>query len=204
VIRLYRFRFSTNVERVTLALAHKRLEIDSIWVDPGDRSPVEQVSGQRLVPVIDDDGRVVFDSTAILEYLEKRYPEPPLYPRDEAQRTQMDIYIDWFNRVWKEPPNTLEAALLAHEPDQQHIDALAAWMTRNLDFHERLLARRDYLFGDDFSAADCAAFPFLKYALAREPEDTELFHRILDDYQSTTGRPRLEAWIQRVDERPRV
>ena len=34
VIRLYRFRYSTNVERVTLALAHKELEVESIWVNP--------------------------------------------------------------------------------------------------------------------------------------------------------------------------
>jgi glutathione S-transferase len=61
-----------------------------------------------------------------------------------------------------------------------------------------------YLFGADFTAADCAAFPFLKYALAREPDDAELFHRILDDYQSVSERPRLAAWIERVDRRPRV
>src|SRR5439155_10494766 len=96
VIRLYRFRFSTNVERVTLALAYKGLDVESVWVDPDDRSPVEQVSGQPLVPVIADEERVVFDSTAILSYLEQHYPEPPLYPREEAQRAAMDVYIDWF------------------------------------------------------------------------------------------------------------
>ena len=61
----------------------------------------------------------------------------------------------------------------------------------------------DYLFGE-FSAADCAAFPFLKYALSRDPEDDELFHRILDEHQIVTRRPRLEAWIRRVDQRPRA
>jgi glutathione S-transferase len=204
VIHLYRFRFSTNVERVTLALAHKNLEVESIWVDPRDRSPVEQLSGQQLVPVIDDGERVVFDSTAILSYLEERYRQPPLYPHEEAQRAAVDIYIDWFNRVCKRPPNEIEAELLADKVDQRRVDELAAWMARNLDVHERLLAGRDYLFGDDFCAADCAAFPFLKYALARDSEDDELFHRILDEHQSVVGRPRLEAWIQRVDERPRV
>jgi glutathione S-transferase len=204
VIRLYRFRFSTNVERVTLALAHKGLEVESIWVDPNDRSPVEQVSRQRLVPVIADQGHVVFDSTAILAYLEQHYPEPPLYPSEEAQRAAMDVYIDWFNCVGKRPPNEIEAELLADKPDQQRIDELAAWMVRNLDIHEGLLAGRDYLFGDGISAADCAAFPFLKYALAREPQDDELFHRILDEHQSVAGRPRLETWVRRMDERPRV
>jgi glutathione S-transferase len=204
MIRLYRFRFSTNVERVTLALAHKGLEVESIWVDPEDRDPVERVSGQRLVPVIEDNGQVVFDSTAILRHLEERHPEPPLYPSHEAEQAALDIYIDWFNRVCKRPPNEIEAELLAEKPEERRIEELGAWMARNLDFHEELLAGRDYLFGDGFSAADCAAFPFLKYALIREPEDDELFHRILDEHQSVAGRPRLEAWIRRVDERPRV
>jgi glutathione S-transferase len=204
VITLYRFRFSTNVERVTLALAHKGLEVDSVWVDPADRSIVERVSGQHLVPVIEDEGHVVVDSTAILRHLEERYPEAPLHPADEARRAEMDVYIDWFNRVYKGPPNDMEAELLSERPDQERLNELAAAMAANLDVHEALLASREYLLGDDFSAADCAAFPFLKYALTRDPADDELFHRILDEHQTVAGRPRLEAWIRRVDERPRA
>jgi glutathione S-transferase len=204
VITLYRFRFSTNVERVSLALAHKGLEVRSVWVDPADRSIVERVSGQHLVPVIEDEGHVVFDSTAILRHLEERHPEAPLYPAEEARRAEMDVYIDWFNRVYKRPPNEMEAELVNERPDQERLNELAAAMAANLDFHETLLAGRKYLFGDDFSAADCSAFPFLKYALARDPADEELFHRILDDHQTVAGRPRLEAWIRLVDQRPRA
>jgi glutathione S-transferase len=203
-MRLYRLRYSTNVERVTLALAHKGLEVESIWIEPDDRSLVELVSGQRLVPVLEDDGRVVADSTAILEHLEQRHPEPPLYPRAEARRAELELYIDWFNRVVKRPPNEIEAELLQGEPNEERLTELAAAMGRNLDRHEALLAGRDYLFGDAFSAADCAAFPFLKYALTRDPDDDELFHRILSDHQSVEGRPGLEDWIRRVDSRPRA
>jgi len=203
-MRLYRFRFSTNVERVTLAVADKGLEVESIWVDPNDRSPVEQVSGQRLVPLLEDDGRVIPDSTAILAYLEERYPDPPLYPRDEARRAEIELYIDWFNRVVKRPPNEIEAELLSEHPDDERIATSAAAMRANLDRHEALLAGRDFLFGDSFSAADCAAFPFLKYALICDREDDELFHRILDDYQNVELRPRLAAWIKRVNDRPRA
>jgi glutathione S-transferase len=203
-MRLYRLRFSTNVERVTLALAYKRLAVESVWIEPDDRSLVERVSGQRLVPMLEDDGQVVADSTAILEYLEQRQPQPPLYPGDEARRAELELYIDWFNRVVKRPPNAIEAELVDGRADSAHIDQLAAEMQANLDRHEALLAGRGYLFGDAFSAADCAAFPFLKYALARDPDDDELFHRILSDYQSVDGRPRLAAWIRRVDARPRT
>ena len=55
-----------------------------------------------------------------------------------------------------------------------------------------------------YSAADCAAFPFLKYAAMRDPADDELFHRVLEDYQLLgDGHPNLAAWIKRVNAHPR-
>ena len=77
-MRVYRIPFSTNVERVALALAHKGLPAEWVDVDPGDRSPVERVSGQPLVPVLDDDGKIVVDSMEIVRHLEERWPDPPL------------------------------------------------------------------------------------------------------------------------------
>ena len=203
-MRLFRFPYSTNVERVALALAHKGLTVESVEIDPGDRTPVREVSGQDLVPVLVDGDRVVADSTRILEYLEERYPEPPLYPRDPALRAEAAVFIDWFNRVWKVPPNAIEAELRGAEPDRAGIDALARELAGSRDVFEGLLTGRDYLLGD-FSAADCAAFPFLKYAFFDDPADTELFHRVLVDHLRLDGSyPRLRAWIERMDERPRA
>src|SRR5207248_6883367 len=54
VLRVYRIPFSTNVERVALAAGHKGLELEWLDVEEADRSPVEQVSGQPLVPVLID------------------------------------------------------------------------------------------------------------------------------------------------------
>lgn len=205
MLRLYRARFSTNVERVALALAHKGLEAESVWIEYSDRSEVERVSGQGLVPVLDDSGTVVVDSMAIVAYLEERWPQPPLYPRDEARRAEMDGFIDWFNRVWKRAPNAIEAELGRPTLDRQRLAELSAAMAGHLDHFESLLAGRDHIFGADFSAADCAAFPFLKYALHRDSQDDELFHRILDDHQQLgDNHSRLEAWIRRVDGRPRA
>ena len=80
-MKLYRFPRSTNCERVALALAHKGIVPESVLVDPGDRSPVRQVSGQDLVPVLAfDDGEVVADSMEIVRRLDERHPDPPLYP----------------------------------------------------------------------------------------------------------------------------
>ena len=204
MVRLYRAPFSTNVERVALALAHKGVSVESVVISYDDRSEVERVSGQGLVPVIEDGGTVVYDSAAILEYLERAYPEPPLYPADPARRAEMRLFIDWFNRVWKAAPNSLEAELEEASPDAARIDPLGAEMSAHLDLFEQMLDGRDYLMGD-FSAADCVAFPFLKYALAREEDDDELFHRILEQHQRLgDDHPRLETWIRRVGKRPRA
>ena len=202
---LYRARFSTNVERVALALAHKGLEVESVEITYEDRSPVVEVSGQGLVPVLVDGDEVIPDSVRILRHLEAKWPDPPLFPRDGARRAELDVFLDWFNEVWKVPPNAMEAELERDEPDQRLVDDLSRRMRASLDRFEQLLDGRDHLLGDDFSAADCAAFPFLKYAKLRDPADDELFHRILEEHLPLDGRhPRLSAWIDRVNERPRV
>jgi glutathione S-transferase len=78
-------------------------------------------------------------------------------------------------------------------------------MTAYLDLFERLLAGGEYLLGSGPSAADFAAFPFLKYAAGRDPDDDELFHRILEVNQPLgDDHPRLAAWIERIDALPRA
>ena len=204
-LRLYRFPFSTNVERVALALAHKRIEVDSVWIDPADRSEVVRISGQELVPVLVDGDRVVADSTAILEHLEGRFPEPPLYPADPARRTELRLFVDWFNKVWKAPPNLIVDEEAKVEPNRERIAELEAQLVGSLPLFEDLLAGRDFLFGNELSAADVAAFPFLKYALLWEDGDPDRFHEILRDTQRLDDRfPRLEGWIRRVDLLPRA
>ena len=203
-IRLWRAPWSTNVERVALALAYKGLDVESVVISYADRSAVEAVSGQGLVPVIEDDGVVVADSARILAYLEERYPSPALFPADPALRAEMDVFVDWFNQVWKVAPNAIEAELALPAPNAERIAALARTMRDRLRLFEALLATRDHLLGDDFAAADCVAFPFLKYARGRDPADDELFHRVLEDHQAGAAGPRVLAWIERVDARRRA
>jgi glutathione S-transferase len=202
-IRLYRAPWSTNCERVALALALKGVEAQSVLIDYGDRRPVEAVSGQGLVPVIEDAGEVVADSVAIIRHLDRTRPDPPLFPADEARRAEVDVFIDWFEHVYKASPNAIEDELEL-EPRADVVEREAAAMAARLQVFERLLSGRDHLFGE-FGAADCVAFPFLKYALARHPDDTEPFHLILDERQPLgDSHPRLRGWIERVADRPRA
>jgi glutathione S-transferase len=205
-MRVLRIPFSTNVERVSLALAHKGVAVEWVEIDPADRSPVRELSGQDLVPVLQtDQNEVMVDSMRIVAWLESRRPDPPLWPADPARRAEVDIFVDWFNRVWKVPPNAIEAELRRPRPDQAKIDAWAEEMRGRLHWFEALLEGPDHLLSDAFGAADVAAFPFLKYGVLRDPDDDELFHRVLMEYLPIEGSfPRIEAWIQRVDGRPRA
>jgi glutathione S-transferase len=163
------------------------------------------VSGQPLVPVLVDGDEVVVDSPVIIALLDERYPQPPLYPADEARRAEVELFVDWFNRLWKRPPNLMADELSKPSPDTSRIAEWSAEMASSLDRFESLLAGRDYLFGD-FGVADCIAFPFLKYPVLGLPAaDDELFHRILVEHMRLGDRyPRLASWVHRVDAHPRA
>jgi glutathione S-transferase len=196
LIRCLRIPFSTNVERVALAAGHKGVPIEWIDIDPDDRSEVERLSGQSLVPVLIADEEVVSDSPRILDWLEQRFPEPPLLPSDPAQRAQVRIFVDWFNRIWKAFPNGINDGV-------GDAAAHAAEMLRAVSLFESLLQERDFLFGE-FGLADVIAFPFLKYAsLGLSPGDEDSFHTVLVEHQPLHAGSSLHAWVARVDAFPR-
>jgi glutathione S-transferase len=196
VIRCYRIPFSTNVERVALAAGHKGVPIEWIDVDPADRSPVEAVSGQSLVPVLVADGEVVSDSPRILDWLEQRFPERPLEPRDPARRAEVRFFVDWFNRVWKTFPNAINDGI-------GDAGAHTAEMRRSLVLFEALLGVRDFLFGD-FGLADITAYPFLRYASnGTSSGDDDSFHTVLAEQTPLAPGSPLIAWVARIDALPR-
>ena len=203
-MRLYSVPISTNVERVTLALAHKGLRVEHVEVPYDDRSEILRVSGQELVPVLVADGEVVSDSTVILEWLENRFPEPPLFPGEPARRAEAMVFVDWFNRVWKRAPNVIATELEGDTPDEEVVARHVVELRGSLDVFEALLDGREYLLGDELSVADCAAFPFLKFGLLWTDDDPYVFHAVLRDHLRPDAHPRVAAWIGRVDELPRA
>ena len=203
-VRLYRAEWSTNCERVGLALAHKGIEAQSVLIEYSNRGPVEAISGQGFVPVIEDAGEVIHDSVAIMRHLDRRTPDPPLFPTEASHRAGVDIFIEWFERVYKAAPNAIEAELETDSPDQALVERLGAEMQARLDVFEGLLAGADHLLGP-LGAGDFVAYPFLKYALHRDPADDELFHVILERHQPLgDSHPSLSAWIERIAQLPRA
>jgi glutathione S-transferase len=168
---------------------------------------VLEASGQPLVPVlIADHGEVVADSMRIVDWIEKRRPDPPLWPSHRAARAEVNVFIEWFNHVWKLPPNAMAAELAGPDPDQQRLHDLSDQLRGWLHLFEEMLDGRDWLMGEAFGAADICAFPFLKYGvLGLRSDDTDPFHRVLSEHLPISGAfPEIEAWVHRVDALPRA
>jgi glutathione S-transferase len=191
-LRVHRIPFSTNVERVALAAGHKGIAVEWVDHDDGDRSAIRALSGQDFVPVAELDGQVITDSPVILRELERRVPDPPLWPAEPARRAEADVFVDWFNRVWKVAPNRMQ------EGDAEELRG-------SLDRFEALLDGRDFLLGAGFGIADVIAFPFLKYAASIAPDDPDPFHHVLAEHLALgDAHERLRGWIGRCDALPRA
>jgi glutathione S-transferase len=171
-------------------------------VDPDDRANVVAVSGQDLVPVLVDGDEVITDSTRIMHWLDERYPERPVFPSDPQLAANVEIFIDWFNRVWKREPNLIADALDSGRTEGEDLDRWTGRLQRRLDLFEGMLTGREHLFGE-FGAADCAAWPFLRYAVGIDQDDPWTFHKVINERMALQDRHvNLRAWIGRIGERP--
>ena len=204
MVRLVRAPWSTNVERVALALAHKGVEVESVVIDYSDRTKAIELSGQGLVPVLDDDGTVVADSRRILRHLEATRPDPPLFPSDPCRRAGLEVFMEWFDEVWKGPPNAIADALDAGTADHDEIARHAARMDAWQDVFEDFLARprlparrvlRRRLPG--------LPVPEVRRASPSRPT-TRPSTTCSIEHLTVEGRPNLAAWIERMDARPQV
>jgi glutathione S-transferase len=113
-----------------------------------------------------------------------------------AARARADVFVEWFNGVWKGPPNAIAAARAAGQaPDALDVAALA----RRAVLLEGLLADGPYLLGADLTIGDVVAFPFLRLGLGVPPGDRDPFHHVLHEHLAgmRDGRlPRLRSWAE--------
>ena len=96
MLRLYDYWSSSAAYRVRIALALKGLAYDRIVVrrlDGVEDGAYWAVNPQGFVPTLEDGNLRLVQSTAILEYLEERYPEPPLLPPDAAERARVRAVV---------------------------------------------------------------------------------------------------------------
>ena len=167
-----------------LGLGYVHVPYDT--TDPALKSPAFlAINAAGTIPAIDDGGFTLGESLAIILYLAKKYGRPPLYPatlEGEAQVWRWALWAQQHLEPWVQGDHALKETIAA-------IGELAApFLERSCELLERTLAGRDWILGNDFTAADlCVAAVLSPSRAAKLP----------------LGRhPNLRAWHLRCYHRP--
>jgi len=154
--------------RVYLALEHKQAEFSTRLVsfDKNEHKTPEflGISPRHQVPVITDGGFALYESSAIVEYVEERFPDgPALFPRDVRGRALVRQWISEVTAYVEQPVETLVREIFYKpEPSQRNRAAIAdsrSALARELDRIEPRLSGA--FLTDALSAADFTLYPFL-------------------------------------------
>ena len=196
MIKLYDFKSSPNCQRVKVVLAEKNLPYEII---PVDLRQQEQKTPEFLklnpygkVPVLLDDGTALYESCIINEYLNEKYPSPPLMPADPGKRAKARILTDYGLAHLDEPYQKLRVELMKGQAEQKQetIEAAKNSLRKLLQHLENELGDQPYLAGN-FSLADAALIPrFIRLEGFGVLPDPAL--------------PGLGKYLQRMKERPSV
>lgn len=167
--------------RVRIVLAEKGVPYDPVVIDLADRPAwLYEKNPSGKVPVLDDDGWVLPESAVIDEYLEERYPEPPLLPADAGARAVARLLVfrhdDFSNPYY---------ALRRGEA------GAAAAFDRELAALDRVLAAMPFLTGAAFGLADVAYVPWVLRAQTLLGVSLEPF-------------PHVAAWLDTLCDRRSV
>jgi len=193
--------------RVLLALEYKRLPYTSHVLQ---FSKQEHKSPQMLamnfrgrVPVLKDGDYVTFESLAVLYYLDRKYPDPPLFGRSPEEAGVVMRVICEYQAYAEEHVLRITDAFF-NRPQSAKQDELASSMhvvaseARSI---EARLAKSDWVVGESLSAADIVIFPGLQALLRalHKPEAKDLSSRFLP---LDVNYPALSRWIARVEALP--
>lgn len=196
--------------RVLLGLAFKGLEyqINYLQVSKGELKSPEflAINPRATVPVLDADGLVLRDSIAILAWLDKQFPNRPLFGKNpEAAAAIWQITTescDYLRAAANEvlfPILVKGKALPAADTEARaEFDKAAEALHRECALLEQHLQGQPYFGGEGVSAADAVIYPEMKIierAISRKPEIMHAlgFGRFATDY------PHIEAWRREID-----
>jgi glutathione S-transferase len=181
VITLYDADRCPYCARVRITLAEKGIEYETVEIDLDDRPRwIYEKNPLGRVPILEEDTFLLAESAVIDEYLDERYPDPPLWPADPADRALGRMLVFRFDELSK----PYYALRRGEDGAREQLDAALATL-------DRLLHERRFLSGREFGLADVAYVPWILRARDRMDVDLERF-------------PALSEWVGRLEQRPSI
>lgn len=185
--------------RVWLALEHKQIpyELKMQSFSGGDLKKPEYlaINPRARVPAIRDDAGALFESVAILEYLDEAYRSGlPLYPGDARQRAIVRRLVQEADQYYALAMEKIVDQVLFTPPERWDLAAIAAaraGLAQELERWERY-ATDAFLAGNAPTAADFTLYPLLALTRRMEKKKPDL------DLAAMTG-PAVAAWIARME-----
>jgi glutathione S-transferase len=167
--------------RVRIVLAEKNVEYEAVEVDLADRPAwIYEKNSTGRVPVIEEDGWLLPESAVIMEFLDERYPEPPLLPADPADRGLARLLI-FRHSDFTDPYYAL----------RRGEDGAAGRLDEQLTLLDAALTERAWLGGAAYGLADIAYVPWVLRA-------RDMLGVALDRFPAVSG------WLERLVERPAI
>ncbi|MGL4858293.1 MAG: glutathione S-transferase family protein [Enterobacteriaceae bacterium] len=163
MINLWGRTNSSNVKKVVWCL--EELQLPYKRIDAGgtfgglDTPEYLQMNPNGVIPTIDDQGFILWESNTIMRYLANRYQGEKLYPMDATQRALVDQWLDWCTSTLFAPYRAYLTALLRTPPEQRNpreIKALQQQLTRYFQIVDHQLQKNEYCAGAQLTLADIA------------------------------------------------
>ena len=195
MLKLYYHPLSTFSQRVRIALIEKKIAAEFVEVDLFARAQFlpeyRAKNPYGRVPAIEEDGWVLYESTAILEYLESTRPSPPLLPTAPRDRALVAMHMKLCDLEFAGPARDIlvPKRFLPQETwKPERMERAKEKIGKHLSILEPQMQGGEFLVGDRFTLADLCYAPFLQ------------FLRMLD----VTPGPETQAWAGRILDRPSV
>jgi glutathione S-transferase len=167
---LHSHSLSTFTRRVRIAVIEKSIEIEVVDIDMAARKHREpaylSLNPYGRVPTLQDGDFILYESSAILGYLESIYPQPALIPQDLRGRALVDMHMKLCDLQMSSATSTIIFAKRFLRPerwDTAAMDKAKVTIEKHLAVLERTLGEREYLVGDRFTLADLCYIPFVQF-----------------------------------------
>lgn len=199
-LRIYDLAPSPNNFKVRIAAALKGIDYERVPVSGQDRSNVLEATGQAMTPAITYGDIKLWDSHAIVRFLDVNFPGPSLFPNDRDALREVERWEQVARAQLMQPVALCFNQMFADAPDPQVLaqaNALAQELTAPI---EDALGTTAFLTGDELNAADIFCASMVHYSCVPEaqiqPKTIAGFFG--SAMQLGPDRPRTREWCQKV------